>query len=84
MYFHTQEHGIFFMNLGRVKIIYPFTRDFGGYQRKRWNTLYRGKIFFEEVKNVFFNFGENEAVIEDRMLILLQCKQRSLKSGIDR
>lgn len=37
-----------------------------------------------EVKNVFFNVGENEAVIEDRMLILLQCKQLSPNSGFDR
>ena len=37
-----------------------------------------------EVKNVFFNIGENEAVIDDRMLILLQCKQLSPKSGFDR
>ena len=37
-----------------------------------------------EVKNVFFNVEENEAVIEDTMLILLQCKQRSLTSGMDR
>ena len=37
-----------------------------------------------EVKNVFFNVEENEAVIEDTMLILLQCKQRSLTSGVDR
>ena len=36
-----------------------------------------------EVKNVFFNVGENEAKIEDRMLILLQCKQLSLTSVVD-
>jgi hypothetical protein len=86
MYFHTQEEGIFFMNLGRVKITYPYTRDFGGIQSRRWNTLYLAKKLLSsgEVKNVFFNVGENEAVIEDRILILMQCKQRSLTSVFDR
>jgi hypothetical protein len=32
MYFHTEEQGVFFMNLGKVKITYPFTRDFGSIQ----------------------------------------------------
>lgn len=33
-----------------------------------------------EVKNVFFNVEENEAIIKDRMLILMQQKERSLAS----
>ena len=39
---------------------------------------------FGEVKNVFFNVGENEAIIDDRMLILLRCKQMSPNTGFDR
>ena len=73
MYFHSQKQGMFFMNLGRVKITYPFPTDFGGIQSRKSNTLYLAKKLFSygEVKNVFFNFGENEAVFDDRMLILL-------------
>jgi hypothetical protein len=43
MYFHTQEQGMFFMNLGRVQMTYPFTREFGGIQSRRWNTTYLEK-----------------------------------------
>jgi hypothetical protein len=76
MYFHSQKQGMFFMNLGRVKITYPFTTEFGGIQSGKWNNLYlENKLLSSgDVKNVFFNVCENEAVIEDRMLILLQCK----------
>jgi hypothetical protein len=86
MYFHTQEKGMFFMNLGRVKITYPFNRDFGGIQSRKLNTLYLAKELLRsgEVKNIFFNVGENEAVIEDLMLILLQCKQRPITSANNR
>ena len=72
MYFHSQKQGMIFMNLGRVKITYPFTTDFGGIQSRKWNTSYLADNLLSsgEVKNVFFNVGENEAVIEDRMLIL--------------
>lgn len=86
MYFHTQEQGMFFMSLGRVPLTYPFTRDFGGIQSGRRNTLDLANTLLSsgEVKNVFFNVEENEAVVEDTMLILLQCKQRSLTSGMDR
>jgi hypothetical protein len=77
---------MFFMSLGRVALTYPFTRNYGGFQSQRSNTLDLANNLLSsgEVKNVFFNVEENEAVIEDRMLILLQCKQRSLTSGIER
>ena len=66
---------MFFMNLGLVPLNYPFTRDLGGIQRRIENRLKQAKKVLRspvKVNNVFFNVGENEAVIEDRMLILLQ------------
>ena len=72
MYFHTQDQGMFFMNLGRIQLSYPFARDFNLMQKRR-NTLDLANNLLSSgvVKNVFFNIEENEEVIEDRMLILM-------------
>ena len=74
MYFHTQDQGKFFLNLGRVRLSYPFTRDYRSQAESKSGTLEMANNLLSsgEVKNVFFNVEENEAIIEDRMLILLQ------------
>ena len=62
MFFHTQEEGIFFMNLGQISKIYPFTKHFGGIQSRIENKLQKAKKVLKsvDVNNVFFNIGEND------------------------
>jgi hypothetical protein len=82
MYFHTEDFGTFFLNLGRVCLNYPFNNQSRDPVDRRKSKLANlelssNMLAMGEVKNIFFNVEENENIIEDRMMILLECKQRS-------
>jgi hypothetical protein len=72
MYFHTEKEGIFFMDRGQFQKTIPFTKVLNAIQKLTENS-YPKVLSSMKFNNVFFNFGENDKVSKDRMLILLQC-----------
>lgn len=74
MYFHTEEKGIFFLDRGKFQRTYPFNTVSRGIQSLIENSLPLAPEVLSSMKfhNVFFNYGENDEVSKDRMLILFE------------
>ena len=72
MYFHTEKEGIFFMDRGQFQKTIPFKKVLDAIP-KLTKDSYPKDLSAMKFNNVFFNFGENDKVSKDRMLILLQC-----------